>query len=148
LAQGRHDEAAELFAEAAARWARRHVRGELRSLWAEGEALRRAGRDSAVERLLAAERRATEHAHRPLLDRTRRSLRLAGVRREAPREHAGALTGRELEVLMLVAEGLVNDEIARRLGLGRPTVVRLIRSAQQKLGAGTRAQAAALALRQ
>jgi DNA-binding CsgD family transcriptional regulator len=58
------------------------------------------------------------------------------------------LTGRELEVLELVAEGLVNDEIARRLGLGRPTVVRLIRSAQQKLGAGNRAQAAALAIRQ
>jgi DNA-binding CsgD family transcriptional regulator len=49
-------------------------------------------------------------------------------------------------VLELVAEGLANDEIARRLGLGRPTVVRLIRSAQQKLGAGSRAQAAALAV--
>jgi DNA-binding CsgD family transcriptional regulator len=149
LAQGRYDEAAKLFAEAAARWAQRHVRGELRSLWAEGEALRRAaGRDDAVERLLAAERRATEHAHQPLVDRTRRSLRLIGVRRDAPRQRAGVLTGRELEVLELVAEGLVNDEIARRLGLGRPTVVRLIRSAQQKLGAGNRAQAAALAIRQ
>jgi DNA-binding CsgD family transcriptional regulator len=87
-----------------------------------------------------------EHAHRPLLDRTRRSLRLAGERREAPRQRAGVLTGRELEVLELVGEGLANDEIARRLGLGRPTVVRHIRSAQQKLGAGNRAQAAALAL--
>jgi DNA-binding CsgD family transcriptional regulator len=148
LAQGRYDEAAELFAEAAARWAQRHVRGELRSLWAQGEALRRAGRDDAVERLLAAERRATEHAHQPLVDRTRRSLRLAGVRRDAPRRRAGVLTGREFEVLELVGEGLANDEIARRLGLGRPTVVRLIRSAQQKLGARTRAQAAALALGQ
>lgn len=146
LVQGRHGKAAELFTEAAARWAHRHVRGELRSLWATGEALRRAGRDCALERLLAAERRAIEHAHRPLLDRTRRSLRLAGVRRDAPRQRAGVLTGRELEVLELVAQGLVNDEIARRLGIGRPTVVRLIRSAQQKLGAGTRAQAAALAL--
>jgi DNA-binding CsgD family transcriptional regulator len=148
LAQGRDDAAAELFAEAAERWAHRHVRGELRALWAAGEALRRAGRETAVERLLAAEERAVGHAHRPLLDRTRRSLRLAGVRRDAPRARAGALTGRELEVLELVAEGLVNDEIARRLGLGRPTVARHIRSAQQKLGAGTRAQAAALALRQ
>jgi len=77
---------------------------------------------------------------------SRRSLRLAGVRRDAPRVRTGALTGRELEVLELVAEGLVNDEIARRLGIGRPTVVRLIRSAQQKLGAGTRAHAAALAV--
>ena len=148
LAQGRNGEAAELFTEAAERWAKRHVRGELRSLWAAGEALRRAGRDDAVERLLAVERRAAEHAHRPVLDRTRRSLRLAGVRRAAPRRQAGVLTGRELEVLELVGEGLANDDIARRLGLGRPTVVRHIRSAQQKLGAGTRAQAAALALRQ
>ena len=148
LAQGRHDEAAELFSAAAGLWARRHVRGELRSLWAEGEALRRAGRDEAVERLLAAERRVIDHAHQPLLDRTRRSLRLAGERRDAPRQRAGVLTGRELEVLELVAEGLANDEIARRLGVGRPTVVRLIRSAQQKLGAGSRAQAAALAARQ
>jgi DNA-binding CsgD family transcriptional regulator len=148
LVQGRHDEAAELFAEAAGRWAHRHVRGELRSLWAGGEALRRAGRRGALERLLTAERRAVEHEHRPLIDRTRRSLRLAGVRRDAPRRRAGVLTGRELEVLELVGEGLANDEIARRLGLGRPTVVRLIRSAQQKLGARTRAQAAALALGQ
>lgn len=148
FAQGRNEDAAERFAEAARRWAHRHVRGELRSLWAEGEALRRAGRDDASEKLLAAERRAIEHAHRPLLDRTRRSLRLTGVRRDAPRKRAGVLTGRELEVLQLVAQGLVNDEIARRLGVGRPTVVRLIRSAQQKLGAGTRAQAAALAARQ
>lgn len=147
LVRGRNERAAELFAEAAGRWAHRHVRGELRSLWAEGEALRRAGREEATERLLAVERRAIEHAHRPLLDRARRSLRLAGVRRDAPRRRAGALTGRELEVLELVAQGLVNDEIARRLGLGRPTVVRVIRSAQQKLGAGSRAQAAALAVR-
>jgi DNA-binding NarL/FixJ family response regulator len=55
------------------------------------------------------------------------------------------LTVREREVLALVAEGLTNGEIARRLGLGRPTVVRVIRSAQQKLGASSRTQAAALA---
>ena len=148
LAHNRHERAAELFAEAASRWAHRHVRGELRSLWAQGEALRRGGRAGAVEQLLVAERRAVEHDHRPLLDRTRRSLRLAGVRRDAPRRRAGVLTGRELEVLALVAEGLVNEEIARRLGLGRPTVVRLIRSAQQKLGADSRAQAAAQGLLQ
>ena len=146
LAQGRDAEAAELFIDAAARWAHRHVRGELRCLWGAGEALRRSGGSGAVDRLLVAERRAIEHGHGPLLDRTRRSLRLAGVRRDAPRVRTGALTGRELEVLELVAEGLVNDEIARRLGIGRPTVVRLIRSAQQKLGAGTRAHAAALAV--
>jgi len=65
-----------------------------------------------------------------------------------PRTAAGQLTGREAEVLELVADGLTNGEIARRLGVGRPTVVRLIKSAQQKLGASSRTQAAALAAKQ
>ena len=105
-----------------------------------------AGRaDEAIERLLVAEARAAVHEHLPLLMRVRRSLRLAGVRRTVPRTAAGQLTGREAEVLELVADGLTNDEIARRLGIGRPTVVRLIKSAQQKLGASSRTQAAALA---
>lgn len=148
LVEGRHREAAAYFLEAAGHWADRHVRGELRCLWAGGEALRRAeATDEAVERLLLAEDRAAFHDHAPLLGRIQRSLRLIGVRRSAERSTtAGGLTGREREVLDLVAAGLSNDEISRRLGLGQPTVVRLIRSAQRKLGAGSRMQAAALAL--
>ena len=146
LVRGEHVEAASRFFAAASAWAGRHARGELRCLWAGGEALRRAGRaDEAIERLLVAEARAAVHEHLPLLMRVRRSLRLAGVRRTVPRTAAGQLTGREAEVLELVAAGLTNDEIARRLGIGRPTVVRLIKSAQQKLGASSRTQAAALA---
>lgn len=48
---------------------------------------------------------------------------------------------------MLVGEGSSNAEIARRLGLGRPTVDRLVTSAATKLGARSRLQAAALAAR-
>jgi DNA-binding CsgD family transcriptional regulator len=149
LARGEHVEAAPRFFAAASAWAQRHARGELRCLWAGGEALRRAGMTTeAVDRLLVAEARAAAHGHGPLLARARRSLRLAGVRRAVPRTAAGQLTGREAEVLELVADGLTNDEIARRLGVGRPTVVRLISSAQRKLGASSRTQAAALAARE
>jgi DNA-binding CsgD family transcriptional regulator len=79
-----------------------------------------------------------------VLVRVRRSLRLAGVRRSAARERAeGGLTGREREVLELVAQGLSNAEIARRLGTGRSTVERTIAAAAAKLGVRSRAQAAA-----
>ena len=43
----------------------------------------------------------------------------------------------------LVEEGLTNLEIARRLGLGRPTVTRILASAMMKLGVSSRAQLAA-----
>lgn len=39
--------------------------------------------------------------------------------------------------------GLTNVEIARRLGLGRPTVARILASAMMKLGVSSRAQLAA-----
>lgn len=148
LADGRAADASQLFATASERWHGRHARGELRCLWATGEALRRAGQKvAAVESLLVAEERAAAHGHAPFLQRIHRSLRLAGEHRAAPRSRDGALTGRERDVLGLVAEGLSNDDIAQRMGIGRPTVVRLIRTASLKLGAKNRAQAAVLATR-
>lgn len=146
LADGREADASRLFATAAERWHGKHARGELRCLWATGEALRRAGKNAAaVESLLVAEKRAAAQEHAPFLHRIHRSLRLAGEHRAATRMRAGSLTGREREVLGFVADGLSNDEIAHRLGIGRPTVVRLIRTASMKLGARNRAQAAVLA---
>jgi len=44
-----------------------------------------------------------------------------------------------------VERGLNNTEIARQLGLGRPTVARMLSNAMLKLGAETRAQAVVLA---
>jgi DNA-binding NarL/FixJ family response regulator len=55
------------------------------------------------------------------------------------------LSARERNVLALVAQGLSNPVIARRLGLGLPTIKRVIASAMTRLGASTRGQAAALA---
>ena len=59
----------------------------------------------------------------------------------------GNLTERELEVLGLLAEGLQHEEIGRRLGISSETVRTHLRKACDRLGAATRTQAVATALR-
>ena len=56
------------------------------------------------------------------------------------------LTGREREIMTLVAAGLRNDEMAERLFLSPETVKSHVRNAMGKLGAHTRARAVAIAL--
>ena len=55
-----------------------------------------------------------------------------------------ALTARQREVLGLVAQGLTNAEIARRLFLTEGTVKQHLRAAYKVLGVGSRVQAARL----
>lgn len=148
LATGASEDAAARFDTAAERWSGFIEPRALVCRWAAGEALRRAGATGAcVERLRSAEVLATAMRFAPLLARIRRSLRLAGVRVAAssrPSAPAGLeLTPRELELARLVEQGLSNIEIARRLGLGRPTVARMMASAMGKLGVDRRAQLAA-----
>jgi DNA-binding NarL/FixJ family response regulator len=57
------------------------------------------------------------------------------------------LTQRELDVLGLLAEGLQHEEIGRRLGISSETVRTHLRKASDRLGAATRTQAVATALR-
>ncbi len=57
-------------------------------------------------------------------------------------------TTREREVLALLAGGSTDGQIAERLGLSPATVQTHVRNAKSKLGAQTRAQAVAMALRQ
>jgi DNA-binding NarL/FixJ family response regulator len=57
------------------------------------------------------------------------------------------LTARELDVLRLLAEGLQHEEIGRRLGISSETVRTHLRKASNRLGASTRTQAVATALR-
>jgi len=57
------------------------------------------------------------------------------------------LTPREREMLGLLADGMTATEIAAQLVLSRETVKSHVRSAMLKLGARTRTQAVALALR-
>ena len=63
------------------------------------------------------------------------------------RGHALQPTDREREILGLVATGATDPEIAEALRLSPATVQTHVRNAKAKLGARTRAQAVALALR-
>jgi DNA-binding CsgD family transcriptional regulator len=139
--------AAAAFAEAASSWEVFHAPRALVCRWASAESLRRAGElATAIERLESTLAEATANGFEPLAARIRRSLRQAGVRVSgAPRsaiDLGSGLTGRERELVALVEQGHSNMEIARRLGLGRPTVARILSSAMVKLGAERRAQLA------
>ncbi|GCE19086.1 response regulator [Dictyobacter kobayashii] len=75
---------------------------------------------------------------RQLLDEERATL-------TGPRE---PLTGRELEVLRLVVQGLRNTEISKRLSVSVKTIETHLTSLYGKLGVQSRAEAIALAQRQ
>lgn len=64
-----------------------------------------------------------------------------------PTKPGGKLTQREIDVLCLLAEGLQHEEIGRRLGISSETVRTHLRKASDRLGAATRTQAVATALR-
>jgi DNA-binding NarL/FixJ family response regulator len=57
-----------------------------------------------------------------------------------------SLTGREREIMNLIAQGLTNGEIAARFVLSEKTVKNHVNRIYSKLGAGNRAQATALGL--
>jgi DNA-binding CsgD family transcriptional regulator len=65
----------------------------------------------------------------------------------AKRARTGPLSNREREIVELLADGLSGAEIAERLVLSPETVRTHIRNAMSKLGASTRSQAVAVALR-
>jgi DNA-binding CsgD family transcriptional regulator len=69
-----------------------------------------------------------------------------GRRFAPPVEEPRAPTGRELEVLALLAGGRTDGQIADLLELSPATVQTHVRNAKAKLGARTRAQAVAIAL--
>lgn len=75
----------------------------------------------------------------------------AAIERETGRRSVGeflerTLSAREREVMLLVAEGLPNKEVARRLNLSEGTVRIHVHNIYQKTGIGSRAALTALAL--
>jgi DNA-binding NarL/FixJ family response regulator len=81
-------------------------------------------------------------AGRTYLDPALASQALLGGRDAGP-----ALRPRELDVLRFLAEGLSHDAIGERLQISGETVRSHLRKASARLGAGTRTQAVATALR-
>ena len=74
-------------------------------------------------------------------------LTSAGERPRSRRESPAGLTGRELEVLVQLARGLSNPEIAAALTVSRKTVSTHLEHIYQKLGVTTRTQAALYAMK-
>lgn len=103
-------------------------------------------KDAAASAVVAAIRAAHNgemHLDPAVARRLAESLR--ATKRDEPIE---PLTGREREVLVLVAEGRANKEIARRLGIGERTVRTHVSSILGKLGLVSRTQAALYAVRE
>ena len=71
-----------------------------------------------------------------------------GVRAEQQGGHRASLTGRQVEILRLVAQGLSNAVIAKRLRLSEHTVKRHVANLLTRLGLSSRAAAAAYAARE
>ncbi|MEV1021268.1 AAA family ATPase [Streptomyces sp. NPDC050264] len=88
---------------------------------------------------------------RPLARLVRAELHALGVRHvprgphAATRRNPAGLTGRQLQVVRLLVEGLTNPEIADRLVLSVRTVDNHVRAVLEKLDAPTRRRAAARA---
>ena len=110
---------------------------------AGAEALARGGRAPEAADLAAAarERFAEVHAEE-WCARAERLMRRLGRRVPAPaRPGRAGLTGRELEVLGLLAEGLSNRAIAERLVISEKTAGRHVANVYLKLGVHSRTQA-------
>ena len=118
--------------------------------WRLGAARRTAGDDRGAARdLAAAYRLARNLGARPLAARIQsdledlgESVEEGGHPDEAARAARAGLTRRQVEITRLVAEGLTNKEIARRLFVSRRTVDMHVGNVLERLDCRTRTEAA------
>jgi DNA-binding NarL/FixJ family response regulator len=107
--------------------------------------------DCTAEELLAAVRALREGllAGTPgLLEPLLRQGRLLKASETAEQPAVEPLTGRETEVLQLLAQGLANKQIAAALGISEHTVKFHVSAIYTKLGAASRTEAVRLGVRQ
>jgi two-component system response regulator DegU len=81
------------------------------------------------------------------VDRLQRRLRRRRSREEPERERVARLSGRETEILQLMAEGLDSKAIADQLGIRHATVRTHTANALTKLGVHSKVEAVVLAIR-
>ena len=103
-------------------------------------------REQATKLLEQAQAMAQELGMSHLGEQIRQLQAEASPRRARPTYPAG-LTPREVEVLRLIATGKSTKEIAATLVISSPTVERHITHIYEKIGARSRAEATAYALR-
>jgi DNA-binding CsgD family transcriptional regulator len=105
-----------------------------------GLACRALGDDDTADLELSAAQRAFE-----TLGAKPDAARVARLREKPEAKAMGGLTGREIEVLRLVAAGKTNRAIADELGISEKTIARHVSNIFMKLGLSTRAAATAYA---
>ncbi|WP_407317358.1 AAA family ATPase [Isoptericola halotolerans] len=131
------------------------------ALWRDGQARLAAGDKSAARRSLVAavdagraigagfvtDRAAALLADAGLTDRGRSQRSGAAVTASAgaPAARIDGLTGRERQVLDLVADGLTNGQVAERLFISRKTASVHVSAILRKLGVSSRTEAAVVA---
>jgi DNA-binding NarL/FixJ family response regulator len=112
------------------------------------EALAAAGdREAAGEQALLARATAVQLRARPLRDAVDALARRARLDLGSGPAAASVLTPREQEVMRLVAQGLTNRQIGRRLFISEKTASVHVSNVLAKLGAGGRTEAVAIAHR-
>ena len=128
------------WAAAAERWS------EIGCPYEAADALAETGDEGSLRRALAEFERLGARPASLVAARRLRELVARGPR-PATAENPAHLTPRELEVLALVAEGLRNVDIAERLVVSQRTVDHHVSAILRKLGARSRAEAGATAVR-